>query len=196
MSIREWMNRHSSVTTLVAVVVLVVALGFVYLKTMGTRSGQVGGGAYYYDLGNGKLFVASATQISPVAAPSGKIEVRGKQQDAGVLAYVFKCGGCMPDESLADMTKEQVEQKGARIAYLGKYTAEARKRMTAPKDDAHPVPMMVRGDGGEMMAKVPSKPGTYPKFVIQMSPQGAGILRAGYKQCPDGTLPKPCLPPQ
>lgn len=196
MGMREWMNRNSTVTTIVTVVVMAAALWFVYLQTMGKQRGQVGGDAYFYDLVDGKLFVATSTNLSPISAPSGTIKVRGKHQDAGVMAYVFKCGGCTSSESLAGKTKEQVEQSGAQIAYLESYSAKARKRMMAPKDDAAPVPMMIRGDSGQMLAKVPLQPGTYPKFVMQMSPRGTDLLRTRYKKCPDGDPPKPCFPPQ
>lgn len=82
MRFREWLNNNSAVTTIGAIVILLISL-----TIMLWRSGFVGGSsphtdAYYYDLKTHKLFVAQAGQIPPIDAPSG-----GK--DNGVAAAVF-----------------------------------------------------------------------------------------------------------
>lgn len=88
MSMREWLNNNSTMVTGVTVVVLVVALGFVYLQQRGpsyTGPSEV----YYWDLEREEPFSHAVGAVPPIEAPSG---------GQGVRAHIFTCGECNPAE--------------------------------------------------------------------------------------------------
>lgn len=100
MSLREYLDQHSSTVTILAVVLLVIALGIVVM----TSRGLGGGGGevvefYYYDLDTGELFASTAADTGT----------------EGVRAYVMSCGEC---GDYSGMTAQEVEAAGAKIAYL------------------------------------------------------------------------------
>lgn len=102
MSLREWVNNNSMVGTILAVVVLAVALGVVALQFRGPGPGtetQV----YFWDMETGELFAGGANEAPPIEAPSG---------GEGVRAHLFSCGACTPEEW---------------FGYLERHTEEARR---------------------------------------------------------------------
>jgi hypothetical protein len=126
MPARDFLNNNSAVVTILALVVLVGALGAIIWNS-GGGGGQEFMQRYYYDLNTGKLFVDSKSKIAPIDAPSGPYN--GKQ--GGVSAVVFGCGECQ--SSYDGMTQEEVEEAGAIIGWLEMLTAEAKKEMEQTK---------------------------------------------------------------
>lgn len=187
------MNEHSGLTSLLAIAILVVALGFLTMRlTGGGRRGGTQRSFYYYDLGSGKVFIESAQKFPPIEAPSGPLQIGDKQMDAGVRAFVFTCGEC-PD-TLDGMTVDQIEQTGAKFGYVERYTDDMKKQMENPDGNMPPMPGMMMDNYGRLVATLPKKSGSYPKFYENMSAQGADITMKAMTKCPGGSYPKPCMP--
>lgn len=108
MSIRDWMNNNSTVVTLAAVGLLVVALGVLFVTQRGPSPGELRD-AYFWDLEANEPFVAPARAIPPIEAPSG---------GRGVRAHLHTCGECTADEwfgyleTYTDEAKEHYEREG------------------------------------------------------------------------------------
>lgn len=112
--VRSWINRWSSQVTVVAIVLLGLAL-FIVIKTGRPAGYSTPVSVYYYDLNTGELFAALSTEIPPIEAPSGPLP-NGKP--AGVRAFVYSCGDCS-------------DPAQRRVAWLEKYTARAKARALA-----------------------------------------------------------------
>jgi len=90
--LRRWINKHSSIVTVISVAVLILALGWIVqeVRFRWNRSAVIPD-AWFYDLNTGQLFRAKSNGLPPIAAPSGPLP-NGKH--AGVRAKVFACGDC------------------------------------------------------------------------------------------------------
>lgn len=119
MDIRNWINQHSMMVTVVMLAVIALSVTAI-LWPGGGRSRPLRRPIYFYDLGTGSLFVAPNTEVPPITAPSGKM---------GVRAYVYSCGDC-GDEAQRF------------IGYLETYTPEAQRTMLALADQPDPRAVM------------------------------------------------------
>jgi hypothetical protein len=136
---------------------------------------------YYYDLNTGELFVADAGLIPPIDAPSGVL--RGTQDGkAGVMAYVFTCGSCSPQDRY--------------VAWIETYTPKARRAL-AEQSSTKQHPLADRQGSAAVSSLVaevnPTDPGDV-KWMDLKSQQGSSIVRQATRPCPDKSAPKPCLP--
>ncbi|MCC6683100.1 MAG: hypothetical protein IT445_19560 [Phycisphaeraceae bacterium] len=186
MGLRETLNNNSSLVTILAVVVLVVALGIIVMTSKGPSGSASVVNVYFFDLNTNKLFITESSNFAPADAPSGPTD---KGNKAGVMAYVYVCGEC---GSYDGMTADEVAATGAWISRLEMYTPEAIKAIedakTAGGDDA--IMFMEPEMMDSMLIKRPKDTSWTPMG----SNKGMVIMREeGTKTCPDGR-PKLCLP--
>ena len=161
MGIREAMNRHKSVTTAVAAVVLAGA--GVYIATAADDAfGRPGPGQVYFTTDDGKtLFTAPVTRLAPFDH-DGRPAVR---------AHVFECGG------------------GRVVGYLSRHTEQALRAIEtarAARAAGRPVPngreLAQIGTSGQEL----KRPGD-AKWVKQSDAAAATKVRRF--RCPDGSTP-------
>jgi len=178
-----------------AVLILMFALAF----TMYQLSSEGAGGRmirswYYYDLGSGSLFVGDVSSYAPIGAPSGTIEYKGEEQQAGMKAYVIACGAC--ESSLDGMSLQEIRQTGAEIAYLEKFSVEAKQHLEAMEGKGMTMPMMMEDPAmmGRLVAEAPEEPGMYPEFYNLATPSAQMLHQAFLEECPDGSRPTQCVP--
>jgi len=169
MGIRDAMQKNPAVAAVVAVLILVIVIGYVARSSKGPRNPDTIG-AYFYDLSTGRLFTAPPDSIAPITAPDG-----GEGQ--GVRAYVYSCGLCSESELM--------------ILYIGKLTEKAAAAVRQAEDFAGPEGDMIRRQG-EYVAKPPA-PGAEPQWVLEASPDGQTLVNAFAKAC-DGKPAKLCRP--
>lgn len=111
MGLRVTLNQNTMIATVFSALVLIVCMFLIARGFLGSRAAQPGD-VYYYDLNTGKVFVAPASRVEPIEAPSG---AGPDGKPAGVRAYINSCDTC-PD--LNGMDINQIEQTGALLAYL------------------------------------------------------------------------------
>lgn len=99
LEVRDILNRHASLVTAVAGVLLAVTFGLLIWRLLGgggsSEQGERVPMAYFYDQNTRELFVLPANTTGPVDRPSGTFQ----GEPAGVRAHVYACGQCS-DESL------------------------------------------------------------------------------------------------
>jgi hypothetical protein len=195
MNVRDFLNNNSSVVTILAVVVLVFALGAIVMTSKGPSGRRGPVDLYFYDLNTGKVFIAASDQYPPIEVPSGATALGN---NAGVKAYVFSCGEC---ESYDGMTSEEIEASGGFIGRLEMYTAEelavmeqARSGQGGPGagGPAGRMPPMMLGPDmmmGGMLTKRPED----DTWVSANTQAGMSMMMDISKRCPSGR-PKPCIP--
>ena len=196
---RQWINEHVGLAIAVAVLALVLAAALTYRNQLRPRSRGQPTEAYFFDLVSGTLFAASAQAVAPIDGANGPItDAGGRQRPAGIRAAVFRCGGC--PSSLDGMTLDQVSQTGAVILYLDRYSDRHKRRMQEQDaDNQEPaMPMLMIEDMNRMAlryAKVPQKPGTYPRFYLPSDPIAQELRqRVDQFDCPDQMPPVKCYP--
>ena len=202
MSLRDSMNNNSALVTLAAVVLLVVALGWIILKSKGPSGASQFKSQYYYDLNTGTIFAADSSEMPPIETPSGPDKTGNP---AGVRARVFACGDCR--RSYVGMTEAQMEEAGAFIAFIEKFTPEFKKAVEEPKEavaeptEATGVPgdpnyrrpggggrMMMEGGQGLLIRQVNGE-----KWLSMRSREAQKITTTFGTKCPDGRS-TPCYP--
>ena len=170
MNIRQWLNENSALSTVIAVVMLVCALG--YLVMSNTQSGPRGPKNYwFYDLEDKELFAASIESVAPIEAPSG---------GEGVRAFVYGCGDC----------------EDLQIAWLQKMTPRGK----AQKEHQDKIMKEEGIKGGGFMGpdqymfqQLISK-GDKIRWLPTTIPEAHKIQQAD-RNCPDGVEPKmDCFP--
>lgn len=136
---------------------------------------------YYYDLNTGDLFVADAGLIPPIDAPSGMLQGTTSTK-AGVLAYVFTCGSCSPQDRY--------------VAWIEMYTPEAQQALSEQiSKKTHPLANRIgSAPAASLVAQVnPAAPGDV-KWLGLNSQKGSSIVRQSARRCPNGSAAIPCLP--
>lgn len=201
MGIRDWANQNSALTGAAALLVCIFAVGFTVCQSIGKRGGKTITAVYFYDLAAGKLFKSDPKSLAPIDVPSGAtVEYRGKEMKAGLRAYVFSCSGCPAD--MDGMDEAQIEEAGASLAYLDRYTDDALKQHEKMQQQMEsedgvprmPGPMMMFDTMGRLVGTAPDKPGEYPKLYNQMDERGSTLTRNALQKCSDGSYPKQCIP--
>ena len=173
MSIRNTLNENPAITTVVAILVLVVCLGLVIWWMTGSGGGgRISDQSYYFDLNTGEVFTAK-TASSPIEAPSGRTDAG---DPAGVAAQIFACDGCQA--SYAGMTPEEIEDSGATLAFLER---------TVNKPELRDVEEGVTGQVTEV-----TRPDEI-QWVNVSSPAGQRLVNRGL-DCPNGETAEPCYP--
>jgi hypothetical protein len=170
--LRETINKHTALATVIAVVLIVGAIVFFLLRD---RSGATPNpGVYYYDLGStaanplDRLFPARNLDIPPIDAPSGKTQPDGSP--AGVRAMVFACGSC--DDAAARY-----------IGYLITTPGKARGQQGPPGLPTGPM-----GPAGQVIRSPQSE-----TWVPLTSGEGQAIMEAARTRC-GSEQPVDCLP--
>ena len=185
MAVRDSLNNHPAIITILAVVLLVGALWAILSQTRGSRSGPRDTQAYFYDLGSGKLFLDLSTSFPPIIAPSGSY----MDKPGGVRAFIYSCGEC--DSDYSGMTVEELEEAGAYIAFIEKYTAQVQERLTKMSSQPGMLPMEqldhLYREGMEI-----KEPGD-DRWIKRFSAKGTQIQRRKHK-CPSGEESNPCIP--
>lgn len=176
--IRNLMNEYNVVVSLVAVVLTIGALLFLF-RTAFPNSSPQNLPVYYYDLSNGELFAGPSNQLPPIETPS-KGMIGG--QPAGVRAHVLSCGDCS-------------NPKERYIAYLESFTPEGKKAMldpVIPTDPSKGPPMTpMEREEGHIFAR-PTQEGGWAKAT---SEEGMKIMTEARTPCPDpNRFPHECLP--
>jgi hypothetical protein len=151
---------------------------------------------FYYDLGQGALFVGPARKIPPFPAPEptqsrpeGRPDPPGALrsstgEDLAVRAYVFSCEGC------------QIEAQRF-IGWLESFPPEQRRALRAAQrasraedlSQAHRRALRVRSRLGPRIRSLAEA-----QWVHANSPQGQRIIQRAYGRCPQGVPAEPCLP--
>lgn len=111
MKARNWLNNNSAMVTILAVVVLILSLGYIIIQNRPASYAPRIYDVYYYDLGEKKLFVDKNNKFAPITAPSG--------ENRGARAYVYSCGECSDSSSLF-------------IGHLEMFTPDAKKNLENP----------------------------------------------------------------
>lgn len=101
LDLRNWLNDNSAITTIAAVVLLMVALGIMLM----TVTGGGGGGSfptpthkYFYDLNTGELFPVPLQELPPIERGEPYALPNGQTVPAGVEAMVFGPVGASPED--------------------------------------------------------------------------------------------------
>lgn len=131
MAVSAWINRNPSLASVMAVGLLVLALGLIVWQVLG-EDADTTVEAYYLDLEAGELFLSSANELPPIETPTGG--------GRGVRAHVYACGEC--PAGLEGATAEEIEARGAFVAWLERYTDEAKQTIErlGGRDSESPLP--------------------------------------------------------
>jgi hypothetical protein len=159
----------SGLTMVVSVAVLWWGLG-----VAGWRGGHTtsDGPVWYFDLGTGELFAASAAETPPIPAPSG-VQINGV--DAGVRAHVFSCGSCSDDRERVVLYLETFHPVIRRLR-----NGETVSEDEFPSHDPRTAIIKRPGDEG---------------WVLASGREGSRILDELMEwECPDGQRPRYCVP--
>ncbi|MEX0652645.1 MAG: hypothetical protein WD534_02740 [Phycisphaeraceae bacterium] len=178
MGVRQWINEHSTVATLVVVVALCGAVGTM-VWTLRGDSGSLRQ-EYYYDMQTGQLFTATYTAVPPVASP------HSGGQLTGARAAVFGCGGC--PKTLESMTREEAESAGAIVTWIEWAPEEVRGGSTQP---ASPSEARLRGMDGQFYFLVQDLDSDRP---VRQTSDAGRTLTTRLPTCPDGSTPQRCTP--
>lgn len=172
MGLDELVSRNRPVALAVAIVVLGGATFMIWQTVSGGSTGTVTftGSNWFYDVGSGELFAASADQHPPIAAPSG---------GEGVRAVVYSCTSCDDAESRS-------------IASLFKYTDEAQKRLIQAGSRASAQLIDEVSREGRLLALVPQD-GDDPQWIGMDHPQAMAVLEQSNIAC-NGTAGILCTP--
>ena len=190
MKARDWINNNSAVVTVGAVVVLVLALGFIIYQNSGSMTPRVVD-MYYYDMNTGEIFLGQSDQVPPIDAPSGLAD----GQPAGLRAYVFSCGECPSSDQIVGSTASSLEQQNTFVGWVEKYTEEARQAMEqAEQGEQSPEEEQAAYEAYER-GEVVKRPGDPESAWVHIdSDEGLRIQESISQKCPGDELPNPCYP--
>ena len=139
MNVREWLNQNSALATVVAVIILILALGAIVWQNK-PRNMKVPKYQWYYDTGTGKLFPEAFGQLAPIKAPSG---------EEGVTAFAFWCDGCENEPEVLYLTRYTEESKAMMLEQREQMRKQAEKAGKKPGNVPMMDPMMMRMGGME-----------------------------------------------
>lgn len=172
MPISDTVQRNKIPITIASVVLILVASVYIALSLLKPRGGferPPEAKAYFFDMQTKQEFTAIADQMPPIAAPSG---------GEGVRLFMMGCGDC---------------SKPFR-AYLQKYDADVHglAKVMAQNPDAMPAEIgaqnLQREEAIEKIADglLVASPDRPDQWVKANSDEGAAIVSAAEKKCPDG----------
>ena len=107
MGIRQWVNEHSGIATVSAMVIVVCAVGYLATRVfhIGRPAGEMPQRHWFYDLSDKKLFGDASAKVAPFNTEEGHVAVK---------AVVYHCGSCSEPQ---------------KIAYLEKYTTKGKAKI-------------------------------------------------------------------
>lgn len=186
MQLRDWLNKNSTLVTVGAIVVLCLALGYVFMKGGGGDSvASYSNSHYFLDEGTGKLFAAPVESVAPIEAPSNKGK---KGKPAGVRARIFVCDKIDPGD-MVGLTVAEAEEKGAFVAYLEKFPSDVAKQLRADLEGGMSL-SNVAGNGA-MLVKKPSQ----KRWLSVGVPSGQKLKASPFFACGEG-MPSEVFPPK
>ncbi len=164
-NLRQTINENSMVMSIVAVVVVVLAIAWcVHVADPG--QGNVGNrDAYYINYKTGAISVKSADTRVPLAGQPDLVQV-----------IYFSCNSCHTKKA----------------AYYMEYSPQALKalqQMKAQPAGRPMAPMAAQLQYGDQLVSRPTNP---PHWVPEASPQGGKIMAT--RGCPNGKVFEICLP--
>ena len=173
---RQWLNKHSPIITVVSVVVLILASGWIVQEGLlqWRRSASVPD-AWFYDLGTGQLFRAKGNLLPPIDAPSGPLP---NGESAGVRAKVFAFGDC------ADPSNRFIgwlEKLNPEVKYSIVHEGIGTWYDYSPTDIAYVDGLLVRSVNGEYWYKATSD-------------AGRKLFQVPREKCPPGVVLHSCFP--
>lgn len=174
MNIRDWINNNAGVVTILAVMIMVLALIYIFMSGGNPRQ-ELPESQWFYDMTTKTLFEAGLQEHAPIDTPSGK--------NQGVKAMVYAC-------SNSDC------ESGRKIAWLEMYTPKTKKKLMEQRDkgpDGVPDMELVRmldDDIGVMLARYDQP----DKWYKANSPEAGQIRMSIADLCEDDTRIKHCLP--
>lgn len=186
MNIREFLNNNSAVATIMAVVLLVIALGFIVWQNKGPSAGQYD--SFYYDLNTQEIFADDATLTVPFERGTGTFEYFDGAKGSAVRAMIFTCQD--PADIKSGMTLAEIEAAGGFVAYLERLSPQmievqakidAGQELTGEYLDV--------GIGGGLISTIEGQ-----VWFDQESEQGMQLMGAAFSRCGAGQNPKICRP--
>ena len=188
MGVREFLNNNSAVATILAVVLLVMALGVIIWQNQGPQPRQFE--VFYYDLNTQEVFVDDVSRVVPFDRGNGTYEFVDGSRGSAVRAMIYTCGD--PEASKEGMTLAEIEAAGGFIAYLERFAPQMLERQA-------------RIDAGESLLDendedyesgfdsvwVSTPEGQ--TWVNQNSEAGTQVIQSGLQRCGNAT-PKLCRP--
>jgi hypothetical protein len=189
-NIREYLNNNSAVATIVAVVVLVLALGIIVWTSRGPSTGPIE--TYYFDMNTQRLVTATG-EPTPFDTGSGDFNYPAEgagMHPAGVNAQIFSCTESC-DNVEAGMTADEVKAAGAFIGYLQRQSPEAAEVQKKYESGGQLTPdeeeimytmgqLVAAPDGGQ--------------WVPAESEEGFRLTDVYSSNCADGQKLTPCYP--
>ena len=173
MSVRDWVNQHSAIVTVAALLVLIGGLA---LFVMSGRGNEVPKQKYFWDLRNEALLVLPHDRVPPVKLDSGA---------EAVAAIVYCCGEC------GDGALE--------IAWLEKYPETVRQNLVSNDEAGGDAQSRRRQALSDPSAFEPGRAKLIrrkddAKWVRAQSVAGARILASLNHACGEGVKYRFCAP--
>ncbi|MEM7577700.1 MAG: hypothetical protein AAF328_09510 [Planctomycetota bacterium] len=176
LDLRTWLNDNTAVTTIAAVVLLMIALGIMLMTVTG------GGGVefkaptqkYFYDLNAGELFVVPIDELPPVERGAPYALSGGVTIPAGVEAVVFGPEGASPDQYIVGWVETLRPEKRDEIL--------AAIRVAESSGDAQAMgeyEMLRESEYSERLVMDPNA--ADPRFFPRFSKQGQEIINRRFR---------------
>jgi len=170
-NLRQTINENSAAVSIIAAVIAVLAIVYIFHNSVGGGGTGAAPKAYYYDTSTGQFYTYRSSRPAPIKNAQGKRTI--------VLAYMYTCSSC----------------GNRKIAWLQKYTRQARKALEqmlnykpVPGKPPAPPPMEAPMFGTGILVRSPAKGS---KWYPVQSPEGQAIQQL--PKCTSGTA-KICLP--
>lgn len=169
MSLREWLAKNHIVAPVAAVIVLGIALGVVVMQM---RSGLPRAGeqtpVYFWDEEANEPFVAQSGRTPPEAPSGGR----------GVLAHLYSCGECEPDQWFGYLT-----------TYTEEYNELLERQQAGEFDDMADSELTQLFAGHHLVRSLEGG-----QWVLHDSREGERIRSEHRDRCGPGAMPRPCRP--
>lgn len=175
------------ISAAVGALVIAAVVG-VYYFSSGKTNEILSTQLWFYDLGDGKLFVRPNSDVAPIEPPSKHERAEG--EPGGVLAHVYSCGACSDKSSHF-------------VGYLETFTSEAKKQLAAEGDqmavknkNLSLAPPQVRQrlapifENGLLVATTDAK----EHWVTASSDEGKALIEAAKAKCGAGKVATECKP--
>jgi len=173
MHIRKFIQKRP-VATLAAVAVVA---GVCLVINIPNSQSAPENSEFFYDLGDGNLFVVKAGEMPPVVAPTGG-------QGRGVRAYVYSCDACGKSDRF--------------VGYIETFTDEAKTALntsaqSAAANGSLSAQALMTIQEGTLVALPPKKSGAEPEWIVSGTPQGQQVMTVSRTRC-NGQAAQRCHP--
>jgi hypothetical protein len=179
----------------------VFALFYVVKTNLPPGSGQFGQPApitqaFYYDIQTGKLFPGPVEEFPPIATPDKSILPGGTP--AGVRANVFSCLRCNEHEWYIGYLETYLP-KAKEVQIRMNKEIEKMANQPAPSGSGTAGAPVIMGPSPQEMMMISeghlvADPADVNKWYKQESPEGAALINAAMKKCPNNKYPTQCFP--